>query len=103
MKCVVPGHFSGTLFKKKNILFHVIFSCNLYVSLIITTHFCKVLYSKNLEFQENLKTKRSTTSIKTQGDLYPCEVVVLVLMDSSVNIFGDHTGERFIFKIFEEP
>jgi hypothetical protein len=85
MNCAVRGHFSGTLFKKQNIFFLVIFSCNLYISLIITTNFCKVLYSKNLEFQENFKTKRSTTFIKKQGDLYPHEVVISVLMDSSVN------------------
>jgi hypothetical protein len=87
MRCVVPGHFSGTLSEKKkqNIFFLVIFSCNLYISLIITTYFCKVPYSKNLESQENLKIKRSTTSIKMQGDLYPREVVISVLMDSSIN------------------
>jgi hypothetical protein len=28
-----------------------------------------------------------------QGDLYPREVVVSVLTDSSINIFGDHTGD----------
>jgi hypothetical protein len=56
--------------------------------------FLKVLYYfENLEFQENIETKRSTTSIKMQGDLYPREVVISVLTDSSVNIFGDHTGE----------
>jgi hypothetical protein len=65
--------------------------------------FCKVPYSEDLKSQENIKVKRSTTSIKTQGDLHPHEVVVSVLTDSSVNIFGNHTGERFIFKIFEEP
>jgi hypothetical protein len=88
--CEVPGHLSGTLFKNKTILFY----CNLYISLNITTDFLKVLYYfENLEFQENIETKRSTTSIKMQGDLYPREVVVSVLTDSSVNIFGDHTGE----------
>jgi hypothetical protein len=55
--------------------------------------FCKVLYSKNLEFQENIKTKRSTTSIKKNGDFYPCEVVVFLLKDSRVKIFGDRIGE----------
>jgi hypothetical protein len=50
------------------------------------TDFLKVLYYfENLEFQEYHETERSTTSIKTQGDLYPHEVVVSVLMDSSVN------------------
>jgi hypothetical protein len=86
MKCAVPGHFSGTLLKiKANIFFLVIFSCNLYISLITMTNFCKVPYSEDIESQENIKVKRSTTSIKTQGDLYPREVAVLVLTDSSVN------------------
>jgi hypothetical protein len=34
-------------------------------------------------------------------DSYPCELSVLVLMDSSVKTFGDHTGEKFIFNTFE--
>jgi len=56
--------------------------------------FLKVLnYFENIEVQEYLETKRSTTSIKMQGDLYPREVFVLVLTDSSVKNFGDHTGE----------
>jgi hypothetical protein len=56
--------------------------------------FLKVLYHfGNLEFKEYHKTERSTTSIKTQEDSHPREVVVSVLTDSSVNIFGDHTGE----------
>jgi hypothetical protein len=37
-----------------------------------------------------------------KGDSYRREVVVLVLTDSSVNIFGDHTRETFIFKTFED-
>jgi hypothetical protein len=36
-----------------------------------------------------------------QGDSYPFEVSVLVLIDSSVNIFGDSTRETFIFGMFE--
>jgi hypothetical protein len=83
MKYAVPGNFSGILFKKQNIFFLVIFSCNIYISLIIMTNSCKVLYYKNIEFQENLKTKRSTTSLKTQGDLYLREVVVSVLQAST--------------------
>jgi hypothetical protein len=77
-----------SLKRKQNIFFLVIFSCNIYISLITMTNFYKVLYSENLESQENIKIKRSTTSIKTQGDLYPREVVfsVSVLMDSSINI-----------------
>jgi hypothetical protein len=45
--------------------------------------------------------RRSTTSIKMQGDPYPCEVHVLSLNDSNINIFGDHNGEPFSFYIFE--
>jgi hypothetical protein len=49
--------------------------------------FLEVLYYfENIKFQENIETKRSTTFIKMQGDLYPCEVFISVLMDSSVNI-----------------
>jgi hypothetical protein len=70
--------------------------------LIITTDFCKVLYSKNLEFQENLKTKRSTTSIKTQGDLYPCEVVISVLTDSSINIEILMRRDKEVEEVVEE-
>jgi hypothetical protein len=56
--------------------------------------FLKVLYYlENLEFKEYHKIERSTTYKKTQGDLYPHEVSFSVLMDSSINIFGDHTGE----------
>jgi hypothetical protein len=77
-----------SLKRKQNILFLVIFSCNLYISYITTTDLCKVLYSENLESQENIKIKRSTTSIKTQGDLYPREVVVSVLKDSRINTTG---------------
>jgi hypothetical protein len=77
---------SQELSLKKKTFF--LFYCNLYISLNITTDFLKVLYYfENLEFQENLETKRSTTSIKMQGDLYPREVVVSVLTDSSVNNF----------------
>jgi hypothetical protein len=36
-----------------------------------------------------------------QEDSYPHEVLVSVLIDKSINIFGDSTGETFIFKIFE--
>jgi hypothetical protein len=57
------------------------------------TDFYEVPYSKNLESQENIKIKRSATYIKKQGDLYPCEVSISVLTDSSINIFGDSTGE----------
>jgi hypothetical protein len=28
-----------------------------------------------------------------QGDSYPREVVVSILTDSNINIFGDHTGD----------
>jgi hypothetical protein len=58
------------------------------------TKFLKVLYYfENLEFQENIETKRSSTYIKTEGDLYLLNVFISVLMDSRVNIFGDHTRE----------
>jgi len=58
------------------------------------TEILKVLYYfENIEFQENLETTRITTFIKTQGNLYPREVFILVLTYSSVNIFGEHTGE----------
>jgi hypothetical protein len=77
MRCVVPGHFSGTLFKKKRKHF---ISCYFFLqSLYFFDYhddFCKVLYSKNLESQENLKIKRSTTSIKMQGDLYPLQRII---------------------------
>jgi hypothetical protein len=47
------------------------------------------------------RPKTSTTSLKMQGDSYPREVVVSIMTDSSINIFGDSTGGAFIFKIFE--
>jgi hypothetical protein len=90
MKCAVPGHFSGALFKGKTKHF---LSFYFYTFLITMTDFCKVPYFEDLESQENMKVKRSTTSIKTQGDLHPREVVISVLTYSSVKIFGDHTGE----------
>jgi hypothetical protein len=46
--------------------------------------FCQVPYFEYLESQENLKSKRSTTSVKTQGSLHFREVSVSILMDSSV-------------------
>jgi hypothetical protein len=77
----VPGHLSGILFKIKHFIF-----CNFYISLNTTVDFLKVLYHfGNLEFKDYHKTERSTTSIKMQEDLYPREVVVSVLTDSSVN------------------
>jgi hypothetical protein len=42
-----------------------------------------------------------TTSLKTHGDSYPCEFTVSVMTYLNVNIFGNHTGETFILKIFE--
>jgi hypothetical protein len=36
-----------------------------------------------------------------QGDSYPREVSVSFMMDSRDKIFGDHTREELIFKIFE--
>jgi hypothetical protein len=102
MKCVVPSHFSGTLFKNENKTFSFLlfFSCNLYISLISTTDFCKVPYYEDLESEENMKIKRSTTSIKTQGVLYPCEVVVSFITDSSINRILINACESFIL-IFE--
>jgi hypothetical protein len=76
---------SQKLSLKTNILFYY----NLYIPLNVTTDFLKVLY-----YFENLETERSTTSIKTHGDLHPREVVVSILTDSSVNIFGDHTRDQ---------
>jgi hypothetical protein len=62
--------------------------CSPYISLNTTVEFLKVLYYfENIEFKEYHKTKRSTTSIKMQGDLYPSEVSISVLTDSSVNTF----------------
>jgi hypothetical protein len=49
---VVPGHFSGTLFKIKTKKF---ISCYFYIYLITMMNFCKVPYSEDLESQENLK------------------------------------------------
>jgi hypothetical protein len=90
---VVPCPFSGTFSKIENKIFYFYFYFYLYISLITTKDFCKVPYSESIESQENFKANRSTTSIKMQGDLHPHELVILVLTDSSVNIFGDHTGE----------
>jgi hypothetical protein len=73
-----------SLKRKQNILFLVIFSCNLYISYITTTDLCKVLYSENLESQENIKIKRSTTSIKTQGYVYPHEISISFIIYSSI-------------------
>jgi hypothetical protein len=48
--------------------------------------FLKVLYYfENVEFKEYHKTKKSTTSTKAQGDLYPREVIVSILRYSSIN------------------
>jgi hypothetical protein len=71
--------------EKKTKIFYFFF--NLYISLSTMTNFCKVPYSEDLKSQENRKVKRSTTSIKTQGDLHPHEVSISVLTDSSVNNF----------------
>jgi len=85
----VLGHLLGVLFKIKHFIFY-----NFYLSLNTTVFFCKVLYHfGNIEFKYYYKTERSTTSIKMWEDLYPYEVVVSVLIDSSFNIFGNHTGE----------
>jgi hypothetical protein len=49
--------------------------------------FIKVLhYFENIEFQDNIETKRSATYIKKQGDLYHREVSISVLTDLSVII-----------------
>jgi len=43
---------------------------------------------------------RSTTSLKMQGDLYPCEVVVLVLTNANTTfletILGNHCFSRYL-------
>jgi hypothetical protein len=82
MNCAVPGHFLGGFFKRKT---KHIPSCYFYTYLITMKDFCKVPYFEDLESQENLKVKRSTASIKIQGDLHPCEVSISVLTVSSVN------------------
>jgi hypothetical protein len=88
--CEVPSHLLGTLFKIKHLFF-----CNLYIYLSITTDFLKVLYYfENLEFQEYLETERSTTSIKMYGDLYPREVVISVLTDSSIKTTFPEFGNQ---------
>jgi hypothetical protein len=50
--------------KIENKTFSFYFDCYLYIYLITTTDFYKVPYSEYLKSQENLKVKRSTTSIK---------------------------------------
>jgi hypothetical protein len=82
MKYVVPGRFSGTLLKNQNKTFSFLL---FYIYLITMTDFYKVSYSEDPESQENMKKKRSTTSIKMQGDLYPREVIISVLTDSSID------------------
>jgi len=90
--------------RKWNIFLSCYFSYNLYIFLITAIDFCKVPYFEDLESQENLKVKRSTTSIKTQGDLHPCEVVFSILTDSSINTklwewWDKNNGTRFHYHV----
>ena len=89
--CFLVLSMEPPLENKTNIF--ILFFFNLCISLSTMTNFYKFSYSEHLKSRENRKVKRSTTSIKTKGDLHPHEVSILVLTYSSVNIFGDHTGE----------
>jgi hypothetical protein len=73
---VFPGPFSGALFLKEKKKFHFL----LYLFYFPLKNFFKIPTFINFG-------QRSTTSIKTKEDLHPREVVVSVLMDSSVNLY----------------